>query len=87
MTRPDVSYEELRSRRERAAPRRRRLDAGLPPYRRERLRSESEARILRQIGTPEHLIGPTGTDEEVVAQREDLIAFARALRASARRQA
>jgi len=83
MTRRDLSYDELRGRGERTAARRRRLDAGLPAYRRERLRCEHEARVLRRIGTPEYLIGPTGTDDEVAVQRSELIAFARKLRASA----
>lgn len=29
------------------------------PYRRERPRDPEEARLLRERGTPEHLIGPT----------------------------
>lgn len=35
-----------------------RLTAGLPPYRRERPRDADEARLLRERGTPERLIGP-----------------------------
>jgi hypothetical protein len=75
-----------RSRRSRGASRRARLNAGLPPYRRQRLRSEAEARFLRRIGTPEPLIGPIGTDEEVAQQRAELIEFARRLREAARRR-
>jgi hypothetical protein len=60
-----------------------RLDAALPPYRRERLRPPGEAQALRELGTPEELIGPVGTDEEVAAQRAELVEFARRLRASA----
>jgi hypothetical protein len=71
-------------RRDLPAPRRRRLAAGFAtPYRRDRLRSESEARFLRRIGTPEHLIGPVGSDEAVAAERADLIEFARRRRSSA----
>jgi hypothetical protein len=37
----------------------RRATAGFPkPYRRERPRDADEARLLRERGTPEHLIGP-----------------------------
>ena len=36
-----------------------RLGAAFPrPYRRERPRDPEEARLLRERGTPEHLIGP-----------------------------
>jgi hypothetical protein len=66
------------------ATRRRRLAAGFAsPYRRDRLRSESEARFLRRIGTPEHLIGPVGSDEAVAAERAGLVEFARRRRSSA----
>ena len=34
------------------------LEPALGPYRRERPRDPDEARLLRQIGTPEELIGP-----------------------------
>lgn len=48
--------------RERAAEEReraRQLASRLPqPYRRERPRDADEARLLRERGTPEHLIGP-----------------------------
>lgn len=81
----EVSYDEVRRRSERAASRRRRLDQGLPPYRRERLRSETEAAVLRRHGTPESLVGPVGTDEEVARQWAELVAFARELRARAGR--
>jgi len=33
------------------------------PYRRERPRDPEKARLLRERGTPEHLIGPERTDE------------------------
>jgi hypothetical protein len=61
------------------------LNAGLPPYRRQRLRSEAEARFLRGMGTPEPLIGPIGTDEEVARERAELVDFARRLRRAAGR--
>jgi hypothetical protein len=78
----DLSYAAWKSRRGRTAERRAVLDNGLPPYRRERLRSETEARFLRRIGTPEAVIGPVGTDDEVARQREELVEFARRLRAA-----
>lgn len=80
-----LRYDELRLLRERTAARRRRLDQGLPPYRRERLRCEHEAEALRRLGTPEELIGPVGSDEQVAAERAELLAFARRLRASAQK--
>ena len=79
----DLSIESQMARRKRSGAGRARLAAGIAPYRRERLRSESEARFLRRIGTPEDLIGPIGSDEEVAAQREELVEFARRLRAAA----
>ena len=79
----DLSVESQMARRKRSGARRARLAADFAPYRRERLRSESEARFLRRIGTPEDLIGPIGSDEEVAAQREELVEFARRLRAAA----
>jgi hypothetical protein len=84
MTGRELTYDEVRSRRERTVARRRRLDAGLPPHRREQLRCEHEAEVLRRLGTPEHLI-PIGTDDEVAAQRVELVHFARRLRAAAER--
>lgn len=36
----------------------RRVDRALGPYRRERPRDPEEAELLREIGTPEELIGP-----------------------------
>jgi hypothetical protein len=47
----------------RSAPERRRRAAELDalfsePYKRERPRDPAEAKFLRSIGTPEHLIGP-----------------------------
>lgn len=80
MTERDLSYAAWKSRRGRTAARRARLDAGLPPYQRQRLRGEAEARFLRRIGTPEALIGPVGTDEEVARERAELVEFARRLR-------
>lgn len=70
--------------RERTAARRQRLAAGFAtPYRRDSLRSESEARFLRRIGTPEELIGPVGPDDDVAAERAALLEFARQRRVSA----
>ena len=34
------------------------------PYRRERPRDREKARLLRERGTPEHLIGPERTDAD-----------------------
>jgi hypothetical protein len=79
----DLSYSAWQARRRRDAARAARLDAGLPPFRRLRLRSASEAAFLRRIGTPESLIGPVASDEDVERQRRDLVDFARRLRASA----
>lgn len=36
-----------------------RVNACLPPYERRRPRDAEEAELLRERGTPEHLIGPT----------------------------
>jgi hypothetical protein len=42
----------------------RRLGAAFPrPYRRERPRDPEKARLLRERGTPEHLIGPERADD------------------------
>lgn len=80
----ELDFRPERTRQERAAARRRRLAAGfVTPYRRDRLRSESEARFLRRIGTPEELIGPVGSDDDVAAERAALLEFARRRRASA----
>lgn len=38
-----------------------RVNAALPPYRRMKPRDPHEARLLRERGTPEHLIGPEMT--------------------------
>lgn len=83
MSERDLSYSAWLARRGRSAARRARLNAGMPQFRRERLRSEAEARFLRRIGTAEPLIGPVGTDEEVEREREELLEFARRLRAAA----
>lgn len=40
-----------------------RLRLGLPAYRRERPRDPDKARLLRERGTPERLIGPDPPDE------------------------
>lgn len=81
----DLSYEAWLARRKRAASTLARLRAQLPPYRRERLRSEDEAAFLRSLGTPERLIGPVGSDDEVDEERAELVTFARELRTRARR--
>jgi len=79
----ELDFQIQTARRERTAARRKRLAAGfLTPYRRDRLRSESEARLLRRIGTPEELIGPVGSDDEVAAERAALVEFARRQRDS-----
>lgn len=82
MSRRDLSYSALRDRRRRETPRVAQLDAGLPPFRRLRLRSPGEAAFLRRIGTREELVGPVGTDDAVARQRRELVNFARRLRAS-----
>lgn len=83
MSERDLSYAAWQARRERGRERLARLDAGLAAYRRERLRGAVEARVLRHAGTPESLIGPVGTDEEVERERAELVEFARRLRAAA----
>jgi hypothetical protein len=75
------SFDAWQSARERDAAWCARVDAALPPFQRTRLRDPAEAEFLRSIGTPEELIGPVGTPEEVDAERADLLAFARRLRA------
>jgi hypothetical protein len=82
MNRRDLSYSAWIQRRQRGSARFARLDAGLPPFRRLRLRSPGEAAFLRRIGTPEPLVGPIGTDEAVARQRRELVSFARRLRES-----
>ncbi len=82
MSERDLSYAAWQARRARSRERLARLDAGLAPYRRERLRGAVEARIRRRAGTPEALIGPLGADEEVERERAELVEFARRLRAT-----
>lgn len=79
----DLSFEAWQSRRGRTAARCARIDAALPPFRRERLRSREEAEFLRSIGTPENLIGPVASDDEVERERADMSEFARELRSRA----
>jgi len=79
----DLSYAAWQARRGRSSERLNQLNAGLPPYRRERLRGAVEADVLRRLGTPEALIGPVGSDAEVERERAELVAFARRLRATA----
>lgn len=81
MTKRDLSYSAWQRRRSQTS-RAVQLDAGLPPFRRLRLRSPGEAAFLRRIGTPETLIGPVGTEEAVTRERRELVSFARRLRAS-----
>lgn len=58
-----MTLEEWRAEREKGRARAKRLAAGFPqPYRRERPRDPDEARLLRELGTPEHLIGPERRD-------------------------
>ena len=85
MSERDLSYAAWRLRLARGATRRARLNALLPPYYRQRLRSDAEARFLRRIGTPERLIGPVGSEEKVAEERVELIEFARRLRRAAGR--
>lgn len=85
MSERDLSYAGWLARRRRNAARRARLEGALSPLRRQHLRPAAEARFLRQVGTPELLIGPVGTDEEVARERADLVAFARRLRQAASR--
>ena len=83
MSERDLSYSAWQARRGRGAARLAYLNAGLPSFRRERLRGEDEARFLRRIGTTESLIGPVGTDEKVEREQAELVEFARRLRAAA----
>ena len=39
------------------------VDAALPRYERRHPRDPAEAKLLRERGTPEHLIGPTAVGE------------------------
>jgi hypothetical protein len=82
MAERDLSYAAWQARRGRSATRRARLDAGLPPYSRQRLRGEAEARVLRRMGTPAALIGPIGTEDEIARERNELVEFARRLRST-----
>ena len=82
MSKRDLSYSAWMQRRQRQPRRVAQLDAGLPPFRRLRLRAPGEAAFLRRIGTPDTLVGPVGTDEAVARQRRELVSFARRLRES-----
>ena len=84
MTRRDLSYEAWRCARARNAAWCATVDAAVPRAPRVQLRDPDEAAFLREIGTPEELIGPVGTAEEVDAQRAELLEFARRLRERAR---
>jgi hypothetical protein len=54
-----MTWDEWEAGRKAAQERLARLALSFPrPYRRERPRDPEEARLLRQRGTPEHLIGP-----------------------------
>jgi hypothetical protein len=57
-----IRYEEWEAERPRNEAWARRVDAALGPYRRERPRDSEEAALLREIGTPEELIGPVRED-------------------------
>lgn len=84
MAEREIDFRTQMSRRDDTAARRQRLAAGFATsYQRDRLRSESDARFLRRIGTPEYLIGPVGSDDEVAAERAALVEFARKRRSSA----
>jgi hypothetical protein len=80
MTNRDLSYMAWRSRRSASRARTARLNAGLPPFERLRLRGPDEAAFLRRVGTPEALIGPVGSDAEVALERQALVRFARRIR-------
>lgn len=82
----DLSYAAWQARRRSSSERLNQLNAGLPAYRRERLRGAVEADVLRRRGTPETLIGPVGSDAEVERERAELVTFARRLRAAAGNQ-
>lgn len=79
----DISYAGWQARKGRSMARLAQLEAALPAFQRERLRPASEAEALRRAGTPENLIGPVGSDDEVARERADLIDFARRLRGAA----
>jgi hypothetical protein len=76
----DLTYDAWQARRSENRRRRRLIEAGLPAFRRERLRRADEAAFLRRIGTPEDLIGPVASDAEVDRAQEDLVLFARRMR-------
>lgn len=80
MSSRDLSYAAWKLRRSQNRLRRRLLEAGLPPFRRERLRRPDEAAFLRSIGTPDELIGPVESDAEVDRAQQDLVRFARRAR-------
>jgi hypothetical protein len=79
MSRRELTFESWESRRGRTADRCAQIDAALPPFQRERLRSREEAEFLRSIGTPENLIGRVASDADVDRERADLAEFARGL--------
>ncbi|HEX4680494.1 MAG TPA: hypothetical protein VH210_14945 [Gaiellaceae bacterium] len=83
MSKRDLSFEAWESRRGRTAALCARIDAALPPFQRERLRSREGAEFLRSIGTPENLIGRIASDDELDREWADMINFARELRAHA----
>jgi hypothetical protein len=53
-----IRYSEWIAGRDEARKRLARIRAAFGPYRRERPRDSEKARLLRERGTPEHLIGP-----------------------------
>jgi hypothetical protein len=61
MTKPKrtISYEEWAARRPEAIRRSAAIDRLMPPYARERPRNPDEAELLRELGVPENMIGPS----------------------------
>jgi hypothetical protein len=57
-----IQFSDWLAKREEAQKRLAALRNAFGPYRRERPRDPDEARLLRERGTPEHLIGPERGD-------------------------
>jgi hypothetical protein len=57
-----ITYAEWQAERERMAAWVELVDRAMPEYQRRRPRDPEEAAILRRMGTPERLIGPTRTN-------------------------
>ncbi len=64
MTRRRRTYEEWRAERQQARAWVVLVDRAFGPYRRERPRDADEAELLRELGTPERLIGPARRDRD-----------------------